>query len=329
MPLVTVYILSYNQEKYLKQRIDSVLQQSFKDFQIVIYDDCSADNSKEIIEAYKGNDKIIEIIYHTKNSGSGYRQWQRAIEDCTTKYLWIAEGDDFAEPDFLHKTVAFLEHFNEACLVETNSSYIVDGKLSGYSSVNKNRTFFKKKWNKDFLIEGTDLFCNYLCYGNCIENVSAVLFRTKNLKQLDAVVSEYKYLGDWRLYIELSKNYKFGYLQEVLSNFRKHPGSVTASGNGSPVALRETDRIRSDFVRQFEVLGLTGSVTFRKWRFSKKFWPWVNAIVRGDYLKARQMAKEISVRNLLLYKPSAFYLLGATYNRLFFFIAQKWLTRKK
>ena len=78
--IVSIIIPNYNHALYLKQRIDSVLNQTFQDFELLILDDCSTDNSREIIERYRGNPKITQIIYNEKNSGGVFNQWIKGIE---------------------------------------------------------------------------------------------------------------------------------------------------------------------------------------------------------------------------------------------------------
>ena len=93
-PLISIIIPNYNHALYLKQRIDSVLNQTFQDFELIILDDCSTDNSREIIERYRGNPKITQIIYNKKNSGGVFKQWIKGIEKVKGEYVWIAERDD-------------------------------------------------------------------------------------------------------------------------------------------------------------------------------------------------------------------------------------------
>ena len=68
--LISVIVPNYNHASFLKQRIDSILNQTFQDFELIILDDCSTDNSREIIETYRNHLKVSHIIYNTENSGS-------------------------------------------------------------------------------------------------------------------------------------------------------------------------------------------------------------------------------------------------------------------
>ncbi len=71
-PFVSVILPNYNHAKYLPQRIESILNQTYQNFELIILDDCSSDNSREVIERYKDNPRISKIIFNEKNSGSRF-----------------------------------------------------------------------------------------------------------------------------------------------------------------------------------------------------------------------------------------------------------------
>jgi len=101
MLTVSVIIPNYNHSKFLRKRINSVLDQTFQKFEVIILDDCSSDNSKEIIEEYRFNNKISHIVYNDINSGSTFKQWEKGIQLAIGDLIWIAESDDWCEPNFL------------------------------------------------------------------------------------------------------------------------------------------------------------------------------------------------------------------------------------
>src|ERR1700749_2948806 len=123
--MVSVIIPNYNHAQYLKQRIESVLGQTYTDFELIILDDCSTDNSREIIEAYRDHDKVSHLVFNKTNSGSTFNQWQKGIELAKGKYIWIAESDDWCEPTLLVTLVTALED-NESCVLAYVQSYVVN-----------------------------------------------------------------------------------------------------------------------------------------------------------------------------------------------------------
>ena len=98
---VSVIIPNYCHARFLNQRIDSVLNQTYSDYEVIILDDCSTDNSREIIESYRNHPKISHIVYNEKNSGSTFIQWEKGFELARGEYIWIAESDYVARSTFL------------------------------------------------------------------------------------------------------------------------------------------------------------------------------------------------------------------------------------
>ena len=103
MPFFSVIIPNYNHALFLRQRIDSVLNQTYTDFEIILLDDHSPDNSREIMEEYRSNKKISHIVLNEKNSNSLLLQWKKGIALAKGDWIWIAESDDIADPGFLEE----------------------------------------------------------------------------------------------------------------------------------------------------------------------------------------------------------------------------------
>ena len=133
IPKVSIIVPNYNHGAYLRKRIDSVLNQTFQDFELILLDDCSTDNSVDILESYNTEARISHIEINKKNPGKPFQQWVRGIELAKGKYIWIAESDDYADNDFLEKTVAQL-----GCLkTQLGINYISYQKGRIYRSWNK------------------------------------------------------------------------------------------------------------------------------------------------------------------------------------------------
>ena len=90
MPKISILLTSYNHEKYLRKSIDSILNQTFKDFELIIVDDCSTDNSYGIIESY--NDERIIKVRHDVNIG--YCMTKELVSSFKSEYFAIAHSDD-------------------------------------------------------------------------------------------------------------------------------------------------------------------------------------------------------------------------------------------
>lgn len=99
---VSIIITAYNVEKYIKDAIDSCINQTYKDLEIVIVEDCSTDSTKQIIEQY--NDPRIKIIQHEKNLGCGLAK-RSGIEAVTGEYFVLLDADDWLDPNFIEISV--------------------------------------------------------------------------------------------------------------------------------------------------------------------------------------------------------------------------------
>ena len=107
--LSLIIIPNYNHSPYLDHRIKSVLCQTYRDYEVIILDDCSTDSSVEIIERYRNHPKVSQIIINSENSGSTFKQWNKGVKLAKGEYIWFAESDDYAELTFLEELVPVLE----------------------------------------------------------------------------------------------------------------------------------------------------------------------------------------------------------------------------
>lgn len=226
-PLVSIIIPNFNHKRYLNQRIESVLSQTFKNFELILLDDCSNDNSQKLLLSYKENPHISYIIINTKNSGSPFIQWEKGIRLAKGKYIWIAESDDSADPNFLEYTVTALESNPDATICLTGST-IIDGKN------NYIQTDEFDHWEIDgkaHLFQSIDYLRTHMMNFNAVYNASMVLFRKeKCLLNITRKYREMHYCGDWLFWIEQIKKGKVIEIHEKLNYFRKDGNNTTNKG---------------------------------------------------------------------------------------------------
>lgn len=258
MPAVSVIIPSYNHAAYLKERIDSILSQTFQDFEVIILDDCSTDNSRNIIEIYRNHPKISQIIYNEVNSGSVFHQWIRGIELSKGEYIWIAESDDYADPLFLQKTYNKIIGHNETGLVFTNS-YVVNEKgevLKDIESGKKLPDFAKLK-KANHIINSHNL-TSFLIKTLVIDNASSVLFRKKSLISVDLnFLKTLINAGDRFVYIGICLNFNLHYLPETLNFMRSHENNTTKTNLKNGKLYNDRLRVLNYYVNKFNLVGET------------------------------------------------------------------------
>lgn len=225
-PLVSVIIPNYNHSGYLSERINSVMEQNFKNFEVILMDDLSTDGSKDILLSYQGKPKISHIVINTENSGSTFKQWQKGLQLAKGKYIWIAESDDSASPIFLDKLVSILES-NEAISVAFCKSNIIDENNKVLSLENTQATIDSSLGKENYIIDGRELLDRAFRHLNIIPNASAVVFRKD---AIDPVVFErikkMRYAGDWLFWVSLIQDFKVAFVSEYLNNFRFHSQST-------------------------------------------------------------------------------------------------------
>lgn len=93
MPTVSVIVPNYCHAPYLEQRIESILQQTFQDFELILLDDCSTDGSREILERYRNHPKVSGIFYNERNSGSPFKQWKKGLYGHEIEMYTVEQGE--------------------------------------------------------------------------------------------------------------------------------------------------------------------------------------------------------------------------------------------
>jgi len=218
MTKVSVIVPNYNHANYLQQRIDSILLQTFRDFEVIILDDCSPDNSREIIEGYRNNKKVSHIIYNDINSGSTFRQWQKGIELATGEYIWIAESDDWCEPSFLETLINGITA-KENCMVAYCQSYCTDSsKILWVSQSSSYLSEYR---------EGKDFVNKLMLMGNSIFNASMAVWRRSAFENISKAFMEFRFCGDWLFWIELCLQGDVFITGKALNYFRKHDEDIS------------------------------------------------------------------------------------------------------
>lgn len=236
-PLVSVVVPSYNHEKFLKERIDSIVNQTFQDFELIILDDLSPDNSREIIERYRTHPKVSKIVYNEKNSGSTFFQWNKAIfELAQGEFIWIAESDDVAESNFLETLVPVLKNDPEIVLAYCQSARMdSEGNITGSWKDWTDTLPEGKIFEHSFTMDGYEYIEKYLIHKNTVPNASAVLFKKSPYIESKGAKTELKTNGDWDLWIKLVTQGNIYYHRAELNNFRYHSSSVIAKANTNKI----------------------------------------------------------------------------------------------
>jgi len=192
----------YNGAKFLAEAIDSILAQTFTDFEFIIIDDASTDDSLQVINSYK--DARIIVVQNTKNLGLT-KSLNIGIAKAKGKYIARMDSDDISLPKRLEKQFGFMEEHLEFAFCGTRAKTIND--------VGKEISFFKPPTDSSKILA-------LLLFKNCFFH-SSLIIRTEKLSQVSGYNQNYKYAQDYRLYLELFKNKCYGTnLKEQLLVYR-------------------------------------------------------------------------------------------------------------
>lgn len=238
--LVSIILPCYNHAQYLPSRIDSILNQTYENFELIILDDCSTDSCAKIISSYKNHPKVSHCIINEHNSGSTFAQWNKGVELAQGDLIWIAESDDVADINFLTCLITKFKLNSDLVLAYSqsfrmNSVGVVTGDWKSHTD-DLNKDLF----NNDFSMSGLDYIKKFFKNKNTIPNASAVVFKKDVFLEVGATNPELKYIGDWDLWYRILSKGDIYYHSECLNFFRYHDSSVIAKAfkdNKKPIEL--------------------------------------------------------------------------------------------
>jgi glycosyltransferase involved in cell wall biosynthesis len=210
MPTVSVIMPSYNHQAYIHEAIESVLKQSFDDFELIIIDDASKDRSKEIIQAYEEKDDRIWAIYHRENQGIA-KTVNEGLERAEGKFIALFSSDDLWRENKLKKQLEILEKKED--LIVWSEALVIDarGNFTGETFTQMHRAIKRKKSGYIFeeLLKG-----NYICGQSAI-------FKRESVENI-RFDEELKYLNDYKFFLDLARKYEFYFIPEPLVFYRIH-----------------------------------------------------------------------------------------------------------
>ena len=230
-PLVSVLIPVYNREKYIKETVTSALTQTYKNIEVVVVDNCSSDNTWNILQELALKDKRIKLYKNKKNIGP-VRNWKRCIDEANGGYGKILWSDDIISYEFLERTIPLLNN-KDVGFVFTRTEVFSDNKKQNDSYIiGESGLYETKKFINGVLFEG-----NYPVSPGC------ALFRLEDLRKnllinipnkVDSDFSLHAVGNDLLIFLLTAHQYKkFGFINIKLSFFRAHVGSISIdSGEG-------------------------------------------------------------------------------------------------
>jgi glycosyltransferase involved in cell wall biosynthesis len=278
MPFFSVIIPLYNKEKFVENAVNSILQQTFSDFEIIIVEDCSIDKSLEVVS--KIQSEKIKIIYHDKNKGLSAAR-NTGIKNSNAKYITFLDADDNWKPNYLAKINSLIQQFPEAKLWATN-----------YEELYPNNLILRPKNNSAYLENDViipDFFQISLAqplYCSCSLCVEKSVFEKVGLYDEKITFGE-----DIDFNIRANSSYKLAYSKEALvtyTMFSENQITNTSLKNKVIPDFDAYEKLRN------ENSSLKKYLDFNRYVFAKYY------KIRNDTLNFNKMKDGINLKNLNL-----------------------------
>jgi len=239
-PKISVCVPTYNFAEFLPWAIDSVLQQTFRDFELLIIDDCSTDQSAEVILNYAARDQRIRFIANPENLGM-VRNWNLCLEESRGEYIKYVFADDFlTSPEALQKLLAFFESDPSVVLAGSSRNFVdPEGRFIQTVCPFKRDGVFAGKWAINRCLSAQK---------NLIGEPTAVMFRKKDASS--GFNPKYSQIVDQEMWFRLLEQGNFAHSKEPLCAFRLHSGQQSARNSNRRSAIDEIFWLNAEYLRK-------------------------------------------------------------------------------
>lgn len=258
-PLVSVCIPAYNNAAYIKETIDSILNQTYRNLELIICDDTSKDNTVEVVESIQ--DDRIKLYKNEKNLGmSG--NWNHCLKLCTGEYIKLICADDMLAPECLEKEVKALMENPKAVLAESDTQlFDLDGRPKG----------FYKRYKTSGMTNGRKIAREGFFIKNYFGAPLANTFRRSILEQAGGFDTWYTYILDYDFWVQLACIGDVYIIHEPLNYFRVRNDSNTGevmSGDKTNTYVEEHIHLVNKFKKELNLTDsdIKRSVFIRKCR---------------------------------------------------------------
>jgi glycosyltransferase involved in cell wall biosynthesis len=233
---VSVIVPSYNYERFLHARLQSIVGQTYQDIEVIVIDDASTDDSRSVIESFT-HDPRVRAVYCEANSGSVYQRWNEAALMARGRYLWFAGADDYCALDLLDELLKCFEE-QPTVGIAFAQSWFVDER--------GNRLFLAPTWNRSQTMAGAQAI-RKLVLDTTIANASAVVVRADLYREVGGFDTRFRLAADWRFYVDVLARSDLAYVAKPLNFCRIHRGTVSLTARRGGAEAVERYRLLEDF----------------------------------------------------------------------------------
>ena len=218
---LSVFVVTYNQEQYIRQCLDSiVMQQTNFDYEVIIGEDCSTDNTPAICDEYAEKYPFVKVYHHPKNLGL-VKNWEFVLNHCTGEYVAMIEGDDYwVDPNKLQMQVDWLDKHPDYVITSTNVNVLCEDGVHDGDDWFPNRE------------EGDVDISEYLEPGIC--HTTSVVMR--NVLR-DITYPSWIYMTDTYTFMLAAQRGKSYHFSKKMSVYRRHMCNCTSSSFSGVISM--------------------------------------------------------------------------------------------
>jgi glycosyltransferase involved in cell wall biosynthesis len=249
-PSISVVLPYFNHKDYILERLTSIIDQQIPINEIIALDNNSSDSGFDLVTNFLEKQDIFNftVLRNSINNGNVFKQWHKGVSTSTSDYVWITETDDSAHPSFLADLLPMLQ--DPSVVIATSNSKLIDskGELIGLGNNIYEGISNPQRFSSSYVNDGHREIYEAIGICNTIPNVSACIFRRKDLLQALDTLGDYlytfKYAGDWLVYIQLLTQGSIAYNANSLNLFRQHQDSNIRLANKRKL-LEEIEEVQN------------------------------------------------------------------------------------
>ena len=255
-PLVSVIVPNYNHAPYLRQRLDSIYAQSYDNFEVLLLDDASNDDSRAILRDYaEQHPERTRLLFNEANSGGPFRQWAKGLRQARGELVWIAESDDWCSANLLETLVPFFD--NSAVQLAYAPTVFMDaqGEREVWSMDAYLADLGPERWHRPWVTPAPEIVRAAFAIRNIVPNAgSALLRRSDRLAEMPGVPwQEMRCCGDWALYLNAIRGGLMAYSPDARNYFRQHRSNSSVAAYQHDSYYREHEQIAREVMRHYKV----------------------------------------------------------------------------
>jgi len=298
MPRVSVIIPTYNRARYLPETLESVFAQTYRDYEVIVIDDGSTDNTAEVLESY-----LDRIVYVRKENGGQGSARNAGLKIARGEYIAFLDSDDLWLPDKLELQVRYLDEHPDVGLVFTD--YVIFEEKGSKNKTEIGNIILSKK----------DLTFKRLLYFNFIPNLT-VMIRKSCFDNVGLFDESRELIGgeDYDMWLRISMKYKLGHISKILAKYRQHPGNIVGKDleRGYSIYFKVINKILKYYPNILEEFNIDIRKHLHKsyYLWGKNYYEHRQYKVAIEHLKTALLLYPIAPKTLMLYLLSLVHNVG-------------------